>query len=45
MTGSIHDLSNEIILQIFRELTTPGWPIRTLVKRLFEHLQSPAGEQ
>ncbi|KAI4103488.1 MAG: hypothetical protein LQ339_004213 [Xanthoria mediterranea] len=44
MTGSIHDLSNEIILQIFRELTTPGWPIRTLVKRLFEHLQSPAGE-
>ncbi len=78
MTGSIHDLSNEIILQIFQELATPGWPIETLVtstlvcrrfhdlvpsalfrkltiplgtglprwtKRLFEYLQSPAGEQ
>lgn len=78
MTGSIHNLSNEIILQIFRELATPGWPIETLVtstlvcrrfhdlaqsalfrkltiplgtglprwtSRLFEYLQSPAGEQ
>ncbi|CAO1597459.1 hypothetical protein XANCAGTX0491_001266 [Xanthoria calcicola] len=31
MTGSIDDLSNEIILQIFQELATPGWPIETLV--------------